>query len=290
MNAAMQAWRDVGRVYGLTKEALAAAAPPPDGLDPQVGHVLAGGAALGGGAYALAQAQPLATGRTRYYHGTTASNLANIQQHGLRPASSGVAKGITEVLAPDIQQKAKDMVYLTPHRMRAGGYAGQAAFLQNNPVTARSAGSPVWNMEREVATIGGAMNPFQKGVAKADIPLWRKEIADKLRANPETRGSFAAFHKAMGGDVAQSRATYDSLNSALTVEGGLASKYFHGAKDYQRLGLKELGEYARQHPGRFAGGLGLGALGAAGIGYGAHRLYRAATDKPAQLSPPSPSK
>lgn len=259
---------------GVKRRAAGDVKPEESEVTPAQMDGLKGTGALIGGAAAGMYARPLITGRTRLYHGTTGSNAAKIRQEGLRPSSQVGGPAITDVLAPDLRAKAKDLVYLTHNPMEAGGYAGQAKYLANG-------GKPTDAVGREVATGMGMMNPGGKGVAVADVPLWREDIKAKLRPNPEARGSYqeyvagrGPFAKIVPGEDVL-KAEYNSFLKSKAFDGGLDAKWFHGAPNYQGVGLKEVGQYARQHPGRFAGGIGLAGIGLAAGAYGANKLYHA---------------
>lgn len=241
---------------------------------PQEGSAALSAAGVLGGSYALGSAKPLITGRTRLYHGTTADIAKKIQEQGLLPAAKVDSPAITDVLPNDIRAKAKDLVYLSPVRAEAGGYAGQADFLRRFGKNWQA-----HQKERLDATVKGQRNPFQKGIVAADVPLWRSDVAALLRKNPEARGSFEEYKKGLGlraifktdhelGDI------YNSLDRAVGVEGGLAPEFIRGGSKFKGVTAKEVMEYAKANPKRFATGVGLGLLGAAGLGLGAHQAYK----------------
>jgi hypothetical protein len=59
----------------------------------------------------------------------------------------------------------------------------------------------------------------------------------------------------------------------VVIPGDIESKHIVGGKGYRRFDIDEIKDYARHNKGRFATGVGLGALGIAGIGYGGKKLY-----------------
>lgn len=263
-----------GQKLALSSGNVGDEAPEDGGVSPAQMDALKGTGALLGGATAGMYARPLISGRTRLYHGTTAENTGKIRQEGLRPSAQVGGAAITDILPDDIRDKAKNLVYMTHDPMEAGSYAGQAKFLANG-------GKVEDAMGRAMATGLGAVTPGNKGVMTADVPLWRDDIKAKLKPNPEARGTYEEFVAARGPfakifpgeDVL--RAEHKSFTKSKAFDGGLDAKWFHGSPHYQGVGLKEVGQYARQHPGRFAGGVGLAGLGLAAGAYGANKLYRA---------------
>lgn len=240
---------------------------------------LLGAGAAATGAYGLAHAKPLVTGRTTLHHGTTEALKEEILRNGLKPSATVSSPSLTQkTVAPDIRRKAMDLVYMADSPLEARSYAGQAKFLANGGDVVKQ---PV---ERAMAGYGAALNPFHGGVATADVPLWRAELASKLRQNPEARGTFQEFKKHVPLAVelqpeAVQKAMWSQLNNNKAFADGLDAKWFRGSKTYQPLSLGEVTEYAKQHPGRFASGVGLSVAGVASLGYGAHKLYQAARQK-----------
>lgn len=256
------------------------AATEQEGEDPK--HDLAiGTAGVVGGAALANRAVPHLTGRTRLYHGTTPETLKKIQEQGLLPASERPgAPALTEMLAPDIRDDAKKLVYLERSPSEAGAYAAKAEHL------AKGRGMSVG--EQLAAELKGQLSPFQKGVGKADVPLWHKDIADKLRPNPEARGSLENFKKFHRGAPEMFPGQLDAMHAlfskTINLEGGLDPKYIRGAKSYQGVTLNELKQYIHARPGSFAKGLGLAAAGTAAAGYGASRLHDLYKDRQEKVS------
>lgn len=238
-----------------------------DAVTKGLGGVAAGAALIGG-------VNPLVTGRSRLYHGTTPELAEKIKLEGLKPSSMVNSPSVTQQALRgrgEVLDKAKNLAYLTNNPTEANMYAAQAAFLGKG-------GKLHQSVARADAMTKAQFNPFQKGVLRANVPLWKDEIASKLRPNPEAMGSFKewdAQRSPFNFDTEiERRILHHQLAAAKAFEGGVDSKWFQGAKDYQPVSLKEIGEYAKAKPGRFAAGVGLSALGAAGVGYGAHKLYQ----------------
>lgn len=255
----------------------------------------AGGVAgVGAGGVLLSKARPHVTGRQRLYHGTTGEAARKVRESGLLPAAAVDTPAITDILADDIKADAKKLVYLTPKRMEAGGYAGQADFIAANP---KNFLSPLLMPQRAKATVKGMLNPVHPGIVTADVPTWKPEIADKIKKNPEARGSFDEFRKHVRSKMLfpppddQIRALHKSLDRAVAIDGGVPAEFIRGSDKFKKLTLREMKEYARARPGRFAGGLGLGALGLASVGAGASTLAdigsrqkEAAADREARIA------
>lgn len=277
----------------------------------------AGLGALAGGGVAISKAKPLITGRTTLYHGTTPELAEKIRQQGLLPSAQVSGPAITDILSPDIKEQAKKLVYLTPDVGEARGYAGQAEALSKlGPHINYQA--PDVAQARALGTVKGRLNPFHKGVVKAELPMWQKHIADAVKANPEARGDFGTFKshivktiKDQGGFLphemlpedhflrkymennfeSQLKAMHESLSRAVAVEGGVAPEFIRGSDKFKSVGLRELKDYALMHPGRMAAGVGLvgaglgaGVLGAKALGSGIGRLRAARADQGKQAS------
>jgi hypothetical protein len=242
--------------------------------------LLHGGAGYGG-VKALQAAKPLATGRERLYHGTHEGAAPLIREKGLRPRSEIGGHGITDILPESVREQGKKLVYMTPNKMEARSYAMQADAIQR---AGGEVGIARLNMAMNPAAQMGMLNPLNnKGIVKADVPTWKLRQQGRLHANPELEGLSrkAWVDKLMSAPRGLFQAppnrfaagqAYKSLEKARVIEGGVGAEHMVGNSKFQRLGLRELGEYARAHPGRMAGGLGLGALGVGALGYAASGL------------------
>lgn len=244
--------------------------PAPQQKDPRAapgGGLVTGGAIAGGGA-ALSQAVPRVTGRSTYYHGTTGQSADHILEHGLFPSNKGGAHGV--INDRGFPKEWADKAYVVGSKTKAQIYANQA----------------------------DTIRPGQGGgrILKMSIPEWKQGLATEV--NPETAGGYAAWaerttkrmtdqymkagvkpHIAEAIAQRQIKGLGGRLGYAVQTAGNerainsVPTEFIQGSKNYQRLALPELMEYARARPGRFAGGLALGALGVGGIGYGLKRLH-----------------
>lgn len=229
---------------------------------------LKGGLAAGAGAAALYHSKPLLTGRTDLYHGTTKANAEKIRKEGLKPGG----RGISEILEPGL--RAKDNVYMTRNPTNARTFAAQAELLKNHKGHVHDfAADPLRDDKLINGTISG------KGeVVNASMPLWRKDISEKMVPNPELRGAknWREFHKSFGGPTGKSPlsswAAYQNLKDK-SFKGGIGPEFIKGSPHYKKPGLREIMQYAKAKPGRFGAGAALAGAGAAGVGYGLHHIF-----------------
>src|SRR5690606_10826984 len=199
---------------------------------------------------------------------------------GVRPATHGGSKGITDIFEGDLASKSKSLGFLTRDKSEARGYADQAeklkGFFQKNP-----GASPIdvrmeaGNIQLSPEHIRRKLNPFSnRGVLQASVPLWKTEIANQVRENPEAEHLLKKMEdplfRMFNPQLTERGIKKQFSDSVVALEGGLDPKYLKGSQNYQRLGLRELGEYIRKHPARFAKGVGAGI---AGVGLGGAGLY-----------------
>lgn len=240
------------------------------------------------GVRAVSSALPMITGRTPYYHGTTVDAAQRILQEGILPANRlGGRPTLTSILNPEIIEKGRSLSYMTPNKLLARGYASQADVLA--PILKELEGKDPQAVRGKLdSVIGGLVKDpgFQfrklfrrKGVVKGSIPLWSKEIAEKVVRNPEAMGSLDAFKESLGlGILGMSDSQLKQVRKIylkdLTMEGGVPARYIKGSPLYKRLSFKELRDYIKADPKRFAKGLGLGLLGAGGVSLAIYLLIR----------------
>jgi hypothetical protein len=229
------------------------------------------------------------TGRERLYHGTHEDAAKAIRAQGLRPRSEIGGHGVTDILPDEVRDAGKKLVYMTPGRGEARSYAVQAEAIQRaggDVATARGA------MGMDPLAQQAMMDPFHnKGIVRADVPTWKLRQQGKLVPNPELMGLSRAawsdrvlkdspdaaralkeFPLARGAFKLQAGLSYNSLRNARVIEGGVGPEFIRGSGKFKGLGMQELKEYVAAHPGRFGGGLALGAAGLAGLGYAASGL------------------
>ena len=237
-----------------------------------------GVASVGAGGIAVHKSRPLISGRTKLYHGTTSENVKKIMRQGLLPSNVTHSRSITGVLGDDIKDKAKGLTYATKDKSTARFYQEQAKHLAKSVkpgdiTPAFYAKSGLKDKQKMLAL--RALNPFSnKGIVKMSVPTWHKDVANRVVENPETRGSFMKFsaHHWAQNPVENLQLYHQLKNRGKTFKGGVPTKYIKGSKDYQKLGLKEIGQYIKAKPGRFGAGVALGAAGIGAVGYGMHKL------------------
>lgn len=215
---------------------------------------VAGGLAAGaGGAYALSKAVPRVTGRTTYYHGTTSDIADKIRQEGLKPSAQTGVKGPIDT--GNFPKDWKNHAYIARSKLKAKLYQAQAKGLR-----------------------GGVGETL-----KISLPEWKQGL--QTLENPETAGGYKAWAQRTGArtpeaaELLRKRPMVGRLLYGVQSYGGeraiphVPSEYIRGSDNYKRLGLREIGQYIKARPGRFASGVGLGALGLGGLGYGASKLF-----------------
>lgn len=193
------------------------------------------------------------TGRQTLYHGTTRDAVKGIKEKGLLPTTDENAIN-TKVLKADPERYSKSLgkAYLSPERADALQYALQSA-------TNRGRNKENWK---------------NMGVAKVNAPIWKM----KTVVNPEVDMPFEKWKDTLGlggmfTSESEKQFMYKNMRNAVVVDGGVGPEYVKGSDKYQRLTLKELGEYIKARPKTFALGAAktLGGLGM--LGHGAYHVY-----------------
>lgn len=249
-----------------------------------------GMSSIGVGGLAIHKSRPLISGRTKLYHGTTKENVSKILKHGIHPSKIN-ANSITGILPDDIKNASKDLAFTTKSKKQARFYGGQAEYIKkrNIKIGQGHAGDMRFMVDR-IGIDMASHNPFDnKGIVKASVPLWNKNIAHRVVKNPEARGSFKEFSRARIADPISKVVEYNELaNNTKAFKHGLPSRYIKGSKNYQKLGLKEIGKYIKTKPGRFGTGVTLGTAGVGAVGYGLHKLLKKKSIKESELMEISP--
>jgi len=157
----------------------------------------------------------LITGRSPLYHGTSPERAKQIVEEGLRPDLTG---GITEVVGEHLQDLNKGLTFFERTGARGAGkasamnYAGQQRALDEGGQMAKGvaekldwianklpggAGKPLREvagtareaaddpaMLRQLAGIYRMAPGTKKGLVRADVPVWKREVVE----NPEIAG------------------------------------------------------------------------------------------------------
>jgi hypothetical protein len=189
------------------------------------------------------RAAPMVLGKQRFYHGTSKANAAQINAEGLRTEYGGLNGSSAHVGSKQYVNNSAGKIHVSPSKRIASGFASLNGISRD-------------------ASMQEKMTAMQKGI------LTR-------RAN--------------GGSVVSGHMPYDQFKSAFEVDPDMRipnSKVQVAFRTTQNIGKENIGkgsllrgvsarsvaDYARKHPGRFGAGLGIGALGAAGIAGGAHMI------------------
>jgi hypothetical protein len=210
-------------------------------------------AGAGAGAYAIHKAVPKIDGMERMYHGTNKEGGKGIRESGLQAsrAGEGTATQNANLAARIGEEPLKNKVYIARDK----------------------------NVARNVGIQQAGMNPFDLDVVKMKIPYQHfKDGTVPTTDNPELRGMNAdewveTIKKEMGfmapPDAALHNA-YRQLSAPITetVVGDIGTEYIKGSDNFQGQNWSGLVDYIQNNPKRFAGGVGLGALGLAGVGAG----------------------
>lgn len=243
-----------------------------------VGSALVAGA----GAGAIDASVSRITGRETFYHGTNKANAAKILKDGIkRNVGGGIGDGILDKV-----QSARNHTYVTPNPMQARMYAQQSealeVFRKRHPKL-----SPQEVTKKFIRSIERSAAAKVNGgeVLKLSLPTWKKEISSMRVPNPELYGAknykeLLPKLQKMSNPIQAAqinnltaRVWWNTYNTP-TFKGDIGPQYIKGSKSYQKLTLKEMGQYIKARPGRFSAGVGYAAVGAAALGYGAYSAWQ----------------
>lgn len=245
------------------------------------------GAAVGGSGAALAKHtydRGNITGRETLYHNTRKENVDSIKKNGLK-GSMAIDKD--KAFTPDLlnhidKDELNNKVYFGRKKSVADGVGSTAQIHDmKNGKGAHSretlkAKVPTWKMKevdnpellgskngREWAEkfVENKRNKLKKdGLSSEEIDL---VMPKSNKDNPSLIMQGNVAHKQLG------------RKGTAVIEGDVAGKYFKGHKGYQRATLKEVGEFIKNNPKRFAKGVAQAGAGAALIGAGGKIVYDA---------------
>lgn len=201
------------------------------------------------------------TGRETLFHGTAPVYKEEILREGIKPRAK---KGIIDVAegAHGQSLNSDNLSFMTRSRHQAHTYANQAERIRKGTFNINDLADRLKDM------VPGKTS--MKGVVKVNAPTWKKDEFHKVR-NPELKTMFKAVNKGpefMFHTKAQRKTVksgiYDKLEKRVfTNKGTVSNKYIKGSNAYAKNSLKEIGEFIKHNPGRFAKGVGKSALGAA---------------------------
>lgn len=200
------------------------------------------------------------TGRTTYYHGSTADVAKKIKNVGIVPGGS---KGIIDSLGNSHFKNAnKDLAFATKSKHQAFGYANQADVISKGEFNPYNRTGTAKKAARDYLK---SFSPLHKDprISTVNIPTWKDSVKKNITDNPELKANpfmSDAHKKALGKDT-------------LTHKGTISTKYIKGAKGYQKNSLKEIVQFAKSNKGRFAKGVGVSGLAATALGLAGHSVY-----------------
>ena len=219
------------------------------------------------------------TGRETLYHNTRKEHVDSIKKNGLK---GQYALDKDKAFTPDLlkhvdKEELNNKVYFGRKKSVAEGVG--AKVLQEKGPHAREtmkAKVPTWKMkEVDNPELMGTKNGREFGkkmidklVETGQMPKAQGEL---MKDNPaamkilEIQGN--AAHKLLG------------RKGTAVIEGDVAGKYFKGHKGYEKASLKEVGEFIKKNPKRFAKGVGQAVGGAALVGVGGKIIHDALKQK-----------
>lgn len=222
-------------------------------------------AGAGAGAYAIHKSVPMLDGMERYYHGTNKENGKGIREAGLLANRAGEGKATQRAnLAQRIgEEPLKGKVYIGKPGVALDVGLQQSGF---NPGNLDLVKMKIPYQHFKDGTLNEVDNPELRGLSEDD---WVKAIKKEVFLSPpeaQLRGSYRAL----------------SAPNTRTIEGDIGTEYIKGSKDYKGQNLAGLVDYITNNPKRFAGGVGLAGLGAAGVGTGLYYAYPRPHEKTAR--------
>lgn len=224
------------------------------------------------------QLESLFTGRSFYYHGTSEAYASSIRQQGILSKYSLREGSVTKGFLDDnaIQSDAyHGLTYITRNPLIAKEYA-----VQQHGLSLGKRLLDVQNEMRANVAKGITLDKMHGGsVLKLSIPEWKHKLNRVV--NPEI-AHFKDFDEYFGSHIDQFLAKglepmpeemlkpiWNSLLSSDVIKGDIGSKLIKGSIDYERVGLKEVFQYAKHNPKNFAKGaagfLGIGVAAAIGL-------------------------
>ena len=204
------------------------------------------------------------------YHGTAPDNVSPILKSGIQSAKtlkkpSLNTSQLKNVLGSSVANEGEMLAYATPSKMLARIFALQAEHGGVSNTQLKMALKEISPFEPLKAAISSRRD---KSVITASIPKWKANIVN----NPES----AMYRKRYGAilsDKVISKLEKNLNNLMPAFEGGIPAEYIKGSKKYIPW-TKEIGQYVKAKPGRFAAGLGVGLAGLSLAGIGASNMIK----------------
>lgn len=225
---------------------------------------LLGGAAVASGGLAVKKLNDKGyiTGRETLYHNTAAKNVDSILESGLLSRHAARKGSISDLALQDIPDHLKKgRVYLA--KKKSGARAVGRAHLLHSPFLDSGqeirknlrVRAPLWN-EKEFKLVG---NPELRGL---DLDGFVKM---QIKRNPRAYEMYPVFFKW------DTKNSYKIIgpDSTVVIKGDLAPKYIKGSKHFKGATVKEILEFAKKNPSKFAKGIAgaavSGGVTAAGV-------------------------
>lgn len=219
------------------------------------------------------------TGREAMWHNTANENVSSILEKGLDSKKALDPNNLTSALGTINPEEMADKVYLGRKKAVADRIGASYENMKN----------PKYFMDLNDQMELLRESKKNRTSLKASVPSWKlKEVV-----NPELLGATNAkdyisnFREAVkdkyvigGIDDNALRRNFKTLsrNNSAVFEGSIGPEVFKSSKKYQKLNRPEVLDYIRSNPKRFTKGVGLSALGLAGLAGGA-ALINNSTDR-----------
>jgi hypothetical protein len=237
-----------------------------DLVDPDDKKVLAGTAVLGGaGVIQHNYSRGNLTGRSTYFHGSSDANTAKIKMEGLTPnRTTGVSHiaGLTE--------HNKDLVFAEKSKYRAMMYGENQNKIESGTHIKQTLGMVGDANKPELPVLKRMLTGNNKSVTKINVPDWKEGLRGV--DNPEYTNYKNATKFNFGDRMQDEAMKHTFQDSVYTAKGGIHTDHIVGSPTYKKNSAKEILEYASKNRSRFGKGVGMAALGAAGIAGGAAYL------------------
>jgi hypothetical protein len=221
------------------------------------------------GAGTLVAASPTTKGRLlgfkRVYHGTTPENKKSILREGFKKSHGGRGGASEAVGSSSYMRESAGKVHVTRLRPVAKAFTAFADKDISDSLRRAMTGGKPFTMGEKIKLIK-KLNPLSSsGVVTADMPIGQ---FDRFEIDPDMV-------------PIEIRRKYPNLVKNIAARGAedIDPVYVHNlspSRYLKRLGahVKALPEYVKKHPGRFASGVGLGALGAGGVILGGRHFVK----------------
>lgn len=195
---------------------------------PGVGSYLVGGAGIYGGGKLMYRGLPMILGQQRVYHGTSKENAAKINSEGLKTEYGGINGSSAHVGSSTYVRTSAGKIHVTPSRRVASGFATLNGLDKNASQEAKMKGMLKGVLLRSAG--GGA-------VVTSHVPY--SDFKQNFKVDPYVPGGVA-----------------------FTTDKDIGKGFVGKGSVFRGVSAESIKKYAKNHPGRLAKGVGLGAVGA----------------------------